>query len=106
MARILFLTGITLVLIGLCPIAFAIGVDSNVSDEPGAVVNGQALIRAWYSWAFSAQFVGPLIVGTISSIAGVILVPTTQREQLITRALAAIGILVLVSACSSGWLLF
>jgi hypothetical protein len=45
-ALMLFPLGIVLLLVGLCPAAFALGVRSNVLDNPD-IVGGAALEEQW-----------------------------------------------------------
>jgi len=104
-ALILFSLGIALLLVGLCPAAFALGVRSNVLDNP-AIVGGAALEKHWWTWAMSSHFVIFLTFGLAVALAGLLISPRKQRVALTTLGFCCIVFVTFVAACSSGWLLF
>ena len=92
-------------LISLCPLAFALGVASNVADDPG-IVDGEAIERQWWAWALSSRFLVFLPIGATVALLGICL---STRDRRITRAaisFACVGLATFVSACASGWILF
>ena len=106
LSRILCVVGVALILLGLCPVAFAIGVDSNVADDPEIVEDGAQLVREWYAWAFSPHYVASLLIGLVSALSGLMLSQPSRRLQILRRSGILVFVAAFAAACSSGWLLF
>ena len=104
-ATTIYVAGVLLVISGVAPMGFAVGVMNHVADDPG-IEGGAQLEKEWSDWAFSRTFTGYIVVGVALILVGIVLVLKPWRLYFSTSAIALTMLTVLVSACLTGWVLF
>lgn len=101
----LFILGVALVLLGVGPIGFSMGVGNHIIDNNKMVECAQ-LDQDWSDWAFSPKFVVPLVFGIGCAGAALLRIPRPKRRHYLENAAVLVAATGLISACAPGWILF
>ena len=103
--NLLFAAGTVLLLVGVCPMAFALSVANHVMDN-GLNEGGNLLMEKWEAWAFSPPFItAALLGGTILSIS-FFRCSRDVRAAYAKHVLPWIGVAMFIAAILPDWVLF